>query len=341
MIILPEEIENHIQHLLNKSTNAWVKKAVSLSLRYRIDRSSHKYIENSDDVLGYLAVRAPSTYSQIYGALESIKKLNPNWQPKNILDIGSGPGTAIWAAAEIFSSLKNGTAVEMDNNFIKAGQSILTSIPEINIVWELTDLSKSLPKTEEIFDLVILANILNEMDEKTKNKVLSFAQNHSKGILLILEPGTPYGYEVVKQSAETLKTDKDYLVTPYIDNIFIDSEEVTFTQKIKRPDFQKRVRHLQRKNEQLEKPRLLPPSDWEESKYYYLAYSKFPNEITPTARLIDAPKPLKPFVELKILTGRGIRTERVFKKDRELYKKAKKLNRGDTFNSNFQTDTGD
>lgn len=336
MITLSPKIEDEILEILNNSNSSnWVKSAVSLSLDYRTERVEYKnYIKNLDDALGYLALRSPSTYSQIYGALHSIRELNPSWKPLGILDIGSGPGTAIWAAKEIFPTLKTGTAIERDRNFIGIGNTVLKSFADLKVDWVTVDLSKSSPKISGGFDLVIIANVLNEMDSDTRNKTLQFANDSCNGILMIIEPGTPYGFETIKGVAEKLSS--SILIAPYIGNTFIDSEEVNFAQKIKRPEFQKRVRHLQRKNEQPEKDRLLPPSDWEESKYYYLAYSKFKPEISVWGRIIEKPKPLKPFVLLKVLTKDGVKTERVFKKERDRFKQAKKLKWGDTVNENLE-----
>ena len=338
MITLPEKIESEILKLLNQSgSGSWVKNAASLSLKYRTERSGNaKYIQSMGDVLAYLAVRSPSTYSQIYGALTNVKELIPDFKPLSILDIGSGPGTAIWAAQEIFPSIKTGTAIDMDSNFIKVGEQIISAKPELKINWQTANLGMSLSKFSGNFDLVIIGNVLNELDKKTAEKVLEFAVKCSRGIILITEPGTPYGYENIEYAAKVLVSPDNYLVAPYIDYKFINSDEINFAEKIKRPEFLKRVRHLQRKNEQSESDRLLPPSDWEESKYYYLAYSRTALSDRPKVRVIDKPKPLKPFVELKLLTGQGVRIERVFKKDRAKYKEAKKLKWGDIINSYFE-----
>ncbi len=338
MITLPPKIDNKISEILSKDiSNNWLQSAVTLSHKYRLERPEKKqsYINDQNDALGYLAVRAPSTYSQIYGAISSIKELNPNWKPESILDIGSGPGTAIWAAVEIFPSIKTGIAIEKDRYFSGLGKTILSQIPEIKIDWQEADLQNPSDVSGK-FDLVIIANVLNEVDEMTGKRIIELAQSHCNGILIITEPGTPYGYEAIKHSSTLMNSQPYRLIAPYLDNTFVDSLEINFVERIKRPEFQKRVRHLQRKNDNQDKSKILPPSDWEESKFYYLAYSNLDTEITPHVRLIDNPKPLKPFVELKVLTGLGIKIERVFKKDRENYKRAKKLKWGDIITSNFE-----
>jgi ribosomal protein RSM22 (predicted rRNA methylase) len=331
MITLPTNIDKAITDILAKNDPIlWLRSANSLSSKYRAERitPNFNYIKDFHDALGYLALRASSTYSQIYGALQSVRELNPNWKPESILDLGSGPGTAIWAAEELFPSLNNAIAVERDKNFINSGQEIAQSLNNIKVEWQQTDLSKSLPKLYESFDLIIIANVLNEMDKDGLEKTVNFVKNHCNGIIIIIEPGTPYGYEVITAAENKLHNPQLTLIAPYIKNTFIDSSDVNFIQRIKRPDFQKRVRQTQRKKE-LDKTKLLPPSDWEESKYYYIAYSKFKSELFPTKRLLDKPKQYKPFMEIKVLTKDGIKTEQILKRDKLNYRLAKKAKWGD------------
>lgn len=334
MITLPQKIEEELSRVLTKNAQNWAKSAATLSLKYRAKRVKRgiNYIKDLDDAFGYLALKVTSTYSHIYGALRNIRELNPSWNPVSVLDIGSGPGTAIWAALELFPSLKIGTAIERNKNFIELGKTILKSLPRIKVDWQAIDLINSIPELSESFDLVVIANVLNEMDEKTRNTSLEFANKHCKGILVVIEPGTPYGFESLVQTSKQLNSE-NILIAPYIENSFINSEKINFVEKIKRPEFQKRVRQIQRKNDTPDKSRVLPPSDWEESKYYYLAYSKFKPEFSPVGRLIDKPKLSKPFVELKVLTKEGIKIERIFKKDKARYKLAKKFKWGNTIPS--------
>jgi ribosomal protein RSM22 (predicted rRNA methylase) len=117
-------------------------------------------------------------------------------------------------------------------------------------------------------------------------------------------------------------------VAPYIDNTFVNSAEVIFAQKMIRPEFQRRIRQLQRK-QSTEHEHLLPASDWEESKYYYLAFSKIQPEVKPTARVLEKPKVQKAFIEIKLLTKDGVKVEKILKRDREKFKQAKKLEWGE------------
>jgi len=75
--------------------------------------------------LRYLALRTPVTYAQLYGAVCHIDEMLPSWRPTSILDIGSGPGTAVWAASEIGESINEITCLDSESNFSKIGKEIL------------------------------------------------------------------------------------------------------------------------------------------------------------------------------------------------------------------------
>lgn len=325
-IRLPDPITDSIENILKESnSNEWLKSAVALSLKYRVERVKQgiSYIRDYSDVLGYLSLRVSSTYAQIYGSLASIKQINPSWKPVSLLDIGSGPGTAIWATEQLFPSITQISAVEKDPNFITVGKKILSN-SSLKPKWYPTNFSFSVPHTTEKFDLVILANVLNEMDDNTRQKTIEFAYKHCQGILVVVEPGTPFGNESNNQTVTELSKYNPKLTAPFIENKYYPSEDIVFSQRIIRPDFQKRVRQLQRKMDLTDKTKLLPPSDWEDAKYSYIVFSKFPSEIQPQARLIKNPQLYKPFVELSLLTKDGIIQEKIFKKEKEKFKLAKK-----------------
>jgi len=343
LIELPPKIEKAIIRILSRiDTNKWINSAIQLSSKYRLNRDTIEsyddvFLDGVDDVLGYLALRTPATYAQLYGAMFNIVEMLPSWKPISILDIGSGPGTAVWAASDIWTSINKVTCLERDHNFSRIGKEILqSSLPElINLNWKTIDLSVSKPELDVKFDLVTIGSVLNEMTNKQRKDILEFAYNHCKGVLLVVEPGTPYGLEAIKQASILLHAHEGTLIAPYIDNTLplSDHEKIRFTQKIIRPEFHRRIRQKQRKINNTSDKRLLPASDWEKTKYGYVAMSTIPTKITPFARLIAKPAIFKSHIELKILTKNGVKNQRILKRDKPYYKFAKKMKWGELLNS--------
>ncbi len=49
----------------------------------------------------------PATYAAVSACLNALTEARPDFAPKTLLDVGAGPGTASWAAAETFTSLQD------------------------------------------------------------------------------------------------------------------------------------------------------------------------------------------------------------------------------------------
>src|SRR3982074_22337 len=58
------------------------------------------------DALAYARARMPATYAAVTASLNALREITPHFAPESLLDVGAGPGTATWAAAEAFPSLR-------------------------------------------------------------------------------------------------------------------------------------------------------------------------------------------------------------------------------------------
>lgn len=54
-----------------------------------------------EQVVAYLASRFSGCYSSAWTVLDQLRWRLGGWAPWSMLDAGAGPGTAIWAAAEV------------------------------------------------------------------------------------------------------------------------------------------------------------------------------------------------------------------------------------------------
>lgn len=63
--------------------------------------------------LAYAASRLPACYAALRHALGEVARRRPGWRPSSQLDFGAGPGTAIWAAQQVWPQTPlEATAVE-------------------------------------------------------------------------------------------------------------------------------------------------------------------------------------------------------------------------------------
>ena len=100
-LTLPDDLRQSIARALAAVPPArWVREAQLLSERYRAARPANQLplATGEPQALGYAALIMPATYAQLRGALAATAARIPGWAPATLLDLGSGPGTALWAA---------------------------------------------------------------------------------------------------------------------------------------------------------------------------------------------------------------------------------------------------
>ena len=98
---LPAELKFALEarlHGLSRSDAA--ERAASISRTYR-DGGDSGAIRTETDALAYALARMPATYAAVIASLNALCEVSPDFAPVSLLDVGAGPGTATWAAAEL------------------------------------------------------------------------------------------------------------------------------------------------------------------------------------------------------------------------------------------------
>ena len=80
------------------------RRAARISENYRGGGNSGT-IRSRADALAYALARMPATYAAVIASLNAFVEIKPDFTPRSLLDVGAGPGTATWAAAEMWPSL--------------------------------------------------------------------------------------------------------------------------------------------------------------------------------------------------------------------------------------------
>ena len=83
------------------SRNDAAERAAAISKTYR-DGGNSAAIRSETDALAYALARMPATYAADIASLNALCEIRPDFAPTSLLDVGAGPGTASWAAAEAF-----------------------------------------------------------------------------------------------------------------------------------------------------------------------------------------------------------------------------------------------
>ena len=211
-IDLQEAIERHTER---QDARTLARAAESLTDRYREANFAQAAMRTAADYAAYLAVRMPATYAAVTAALSQAKQLSPEVNLRSVLDLGAGPGTASWAAAELFPDLQQVVCVERDAQLCRLGCELMSDADSKALrdaKWHTSALEQPLPA--EQFDLVILSYSLGELAAKQADEVLRRAWRCASQWLAVVEPGTKPGYANVARARELLVAEEACLLAP-------------------------------------------------------------------------------------------------------------------------------
>ena len=109
---LPAELRVALERKsLGLSRSDAAQRASAISQTYRGGGGSAT-IRSGVDALAYALARMPATYAAVIASLNALSEVRPDFAPATLLDVGAGPGTATWAAAQVFESLNEFAALD-------------------------------------------------------------------------------------------------------------------------------------------------------------------------------------------------------------------------------------
>lgn len=316
---LPIELRNLIERKLDGvDLKLLQKNSECVSLKYRDEKRAGKRLVTEEiEALAYAAVRMPATYGAVYTALKNTFEIC-EFEINSVLDVGAGTGAGTWALRN-FVDLENVVCLEREEVMRNLGEALMqeAEIDELkNVKWEKFDLVAS--NIEYKADLVICSYVLNELNEDDRQTALEKLWNAANKILLIIEPGTPKGFAEIKELRKMLIKQGGNIVAP-CPNIekcpMPETDWCHTTCRVARTRIHK----------------LLKNGDvpYEDEKFSYIAVSKDTIEKGDFARVLRHPKIESGKITLQICSSNGIEEKVVTKKDKELFKSARKASCGD------------
>jgi ribosomal protein RSM22 (predicted rRNA methylase) len=298
------------------SRNDAARKAEAISQTYRAGGTSAA-IRARDDALVYALARMPATYAAVVASLNALVGLRPDFAPRNLLDIGAGPGTATWAAAEAFPSLADFTLFDSNAALRALALDLAQSHPHLSkLRYEAGDVRRQLTEVPAA-DLVIASYVVNELGDAERAALTEAMWEKTRDTLLIVEPGTPAGYaRVIDLRARLIARGAHALAPcPHDEACPLQPPDwCHFTQRLPRS---RAHQHL--------KGAALP---FEDEKFSYVALSRVDIASRP-ARVLAQPQVTKVAVAAKLCTARGLAVVAVPHRDKARYMRAKKWAWGD------------
>jgi ribosomal protein RSM22 (predicted rRNA methylase) len=316
---LPPLLREGVDRILDGVSVGDIRNAAErLSGRYRGEvRDGRFHLSDSLATSAYLATRLPATYAAIRASLSAVAEIRPAWEPQTLLDIGSGPGSVFWAACDQWPSIEQATMIEGCDPIRRVGEQLAQRAEPRQTAWIAADIQRGLP-TLEGADLVTLSYVLGELAPDAIERLTERLWQLSRDTMLVVEPGTPAGWQRILLVRDRLIALGARIVAP-----------CTHAERcpLAAPDWCHFSRRVARSRlHRLAKDGAVP---WEDEKFIYLAASRLPVD-TPSARVLARPRSGSGIVRLKLCSSTGLLEERVVtKRQGDAFKAARRLDWGD------------
>jgi ribosomal protein RSM22 (predicted rRNA methylase) len=320
---LSAELQDAIQRETCKVDRRKLAQATAqLTEHYKAADFSTPAVASEAHRAAYLAVRMPATYAAICRVFDGIKLRAPQAEITSLLDLGAGPGTALFAAAEEFPQLRQATLLEADAAWIAVGKR-LAEQSESPIVqqaqWIRQDLRSSLAC--EKHDLVVISYTLGELPQAAAEAVLNKAWKCAGKFLVLIEPGTRRGFASINAARSALLANAAAILAPcphhFVCPMAAVGDWCHFSQRVERTS-----QHRQLKGGAL---------GYEDEKFSYVVAAKSASSSN-GARIVRHPGKHSGHVQLALCTAEGqIENRTITRSSKEAYKRARKAEWGDSW----------
>lgn len=317
---LPAPLRQAVDRLLEGTPLTALRQAAkTLSERYRAEiRDGRLHMADELAVKAYLAQRMPATYAAIHASLDAVTVARPDFSPRSLLDIGSGPGTVLWAATDLWPNLAQATMLEASAAARSAGQRLAGEGIGTRTDWLAGDATLEVAGLKPA-DLVTLAYVLDELPPPSIARLITRLWDLTADTLLVVEPGTPAGWRRILDVRAQLVALGGHVLAPCPHQRPC---------PLASPDWC----HFSRRVARSRLHRLAKDADvpWEDEKFIYLAVSRGPAP-EHRSRVLAPPRAGSGKVTLKLCQADGSAGEHLFsKRDGSAYKAARRVEWGDS-----------
>ncbi len=312
---LPAELRSALQaKLQGLPRDDIAARATQISKTYR-DGGNSRVIASQDDALAYALVRMPATYAAVSACLNALSAVRPDFVPTGLLDVGAGPGTASWAAAETFSSLQNFTLLDINAALQTLALDLAREHLRLGAMICRRD-THALDEAEPA-DLVIASYLIGEVTETERRQFAERLWDKTRDTLLVVEPGTPKGYARIIELRRQLIADGAHVAAPcpHDGECPLQAPDwCHFSQRLPRLRA-----HIQIKGAEL---------PFEDEKFSYVVLTRKPADRR-FSRVLAQPVVSKIEVSAKLCKADGVGLAKAPRRDKAAYAKARRWNWGD------------
>src|SRR5438477_8505946 len=291
-------------------------RAALISKTYR-DGGGSGAIRSETDALAYALSRMPATYAAVTASLNAVCEITPRLAPASMLDVGAGPGTATWAAAEAFASLQSFTLFDA-NSALRALALDLgrhsARLRDFN--YHLGEARLALANADPA-DLVVASYVIGEIGDLEQSALGALMWEKTRDTLFIVEPGTSAGYARILALRAQLIAAGAHVAAPCPHEgecPLTAPDWCHFSQRLPRSRAHQQIKRAE-----------LP---FEDEKFSYVALTRAPVAHRP-ARVLAQPDVSKFEVTAKLCTVEGLAITKVRRRAKPDYASARRWRWGD------------
>jgi ribosomal protein RSM22 (predicted rRNA methylase) len=291
-------------------------RAASISKTYR-DGGGSGGIRSETDALAYALARMPATYAAVTASLNALVEIRPDLAPTSLLDVGAGPATATWAAAETFPSLQRFTLLDANDALRALALGLVTDSFRLrDVSYERGEARAALTRADTA-DLVVASYMIGEIGDAEQRTLAELMWAKTLDTLLVVEPGTPAGYARIIALRDHLIALGAQVAAPCPHDGQC---------PLQAPDWCHFSQRLQRSRAHMQVKGAEVP--FEDERFSYVAVSRMPPGQRPS-RVLAQPATGKVEVAAKLCTPNGLNTARVRRRDKAAYAEARRWRWGD------------
>ncbi|ANW00021.1 small ribosomal subunit Rsm22 family protein [Bradyrhizobium icense] len=294
-------------------------RAASISRTYRSGGGSGT-IRSETDALAYALARMPATYAAVIASLNALVEIRPDLAPETLLDVGAGPGTATWAAAEAFPSLQHFTMLDANDALRTLALDLARDSTRLrNTDYQRGEARAVLAKADAA-DLVVASYMIGEISDAEQRALAELLWQKTHDTLLVVEPGTPAGYaRIIALRAHLIDLGAHVAAPcPHDSQCPLQAPDwCHFTQRVQRSRAHKQVKGAE-----------LP---FEDERFSYVALTRAPVEQHPV-RVLAQPAVSKVEITAKLCTPEGLSFAKVPRRAKANYASARRWRWGDAVN---------
>lgn len=319
-MFLPPELSKAIQQKIESVNRAELAKAAAeLTQHYKREEFASTAIRTPAHRAAYLAVRFPATFAANLRVFSEIRRSASGAAITSILDIGAGPGTALYAAVQIFPLVNQATLIDADGHMIEMGKRLSANSSHTTIRaanWTQQDIRECL--SNEPHDLVVISYSSGELSPAEAERLFLQAWHCTKRFLAIVEPGTTQGFGFVLKARTLLIGAGGHVVAPCPHAkqcpMAVAGDWCHFSARVERTALHRHIKH--------------GALGYEDEKFSYVVFSR---SLWPQAetRILRHPQKHSGHVQFVLCGPNGLERTTIARSDKERYKLARKAEWGD------------